>query len=235
IDHKAGIIYIFMEYCGGGDLSAVIEEAANNNLLIPEDMIWRYFMEILLALKYCRYPGHGGWEENKRRPILHRGLKPANGTLVLLFLWGEGPDKGDMVFLDESGSVKLGDFGLSKALSQASLTTTCVGTPYYMSPELIQEKAYDSKADIWALGCMIYYELCTHKPPFHEAKMRSELSELIQCADDGVFNRNGRILPLPRGYSQDLFDVIMSMLRLNPEKRPSVAQLLEHEGFNSVY
>lgn len=102
------------------------------------------------------------------------------------------------MFLDEENTVKLGDFGLSKALPQASFASTYVGvrhifcftimgglssaqTPYYMSPELMQEKAYDSKSDIWSLGCLIY-ELCALKPPFHEAKTHSELSIFIRSA-----------------------------------------------------
>jgi len=107
-----------------------------------------------------------------------------------------------LVFLDDNNSVKLGDFGLSKALPQASFASTYVGvraliflfnltqtvgyqTPYYMSPELMQEKAYDSKSDIWSLGCLIY-ELCALKPPFHEAKTHAELSIFIRCVRSSV-------------------------------------------------
>jgi serine/threonine protein kinase len=61
------------------------------------------------------------------------------------------------VFLDDSReNVKLGDFGLSKSMGAAAFANTYVGTPYYMSPELFSESAYDSKSDIWALGCVIY-------------------------------------------------------------------------------
>lgn len=143
----------------------------------------------------------------RRTQVLHRDLKPDN------------------VFLDEHNSIKLGDFGLSKALAQASFANTYVGTPYYMSPELMQERAYDSKSDIWSLGCLIY-ELCALKPPFHEAKTPSELSMCI---------RNGRIPPLPRGYSTSLSGVIKAMLNLNPAMRPSAAQLLQHERLELVF
>ncbi|KAF5320548.1 hypothetical protein D9611_010681 [Ephemerocybe angulata] len=179
VDRDAGILYILMEYCGGGDLSSVIKQASKTSRPISEDTIWNYFMQILLALHHCHHPhGHGrsssgsgasltegdgaGGGVGRRPQILHRDLKPDN------------------VFLDEQNNVKLGDFGLSKALAQASFANTYVGTPYYMSPELMQEKAYDSKSDIWSLGCLIY-ELCALKPPFHEAKTHSELSILIRC------------------------------------------------------
>ena len=111
-----------------------------------------------------------------------------------------------------------------------------------MSPELMQEKAYDSKSDIWSLGCLIY-ELCALKPPFHEAKTHSELSILV---------RNGRIPPLPRGYSQALSNIIKAMLSQNvspfhpsprqyfnsfpqPAMRPSAAQLLQHERIDLAF
>ncbi|KAI0058716.1 kinase-like protein [Artomyces pyxidatus] len=217
VDREAGMLYILMEYCGGGDLSTVINLAQKHGRPISEEMVWNYFMQILLALQYCHHPhGHArtgstgsdaGEGRERRAQILHRDLKPDN------------------VFLDENNDVKLGDFGLSKALTQASLANTYVGTPYYMSPELMQEKAYDSKSDIWSLGCLIY-ELCALRPPFHEAKTHSELS---------IHIRNGRIPPLPRGYSQALSAVIKSMLNLNPAMRPSAAQLMQHEKLEHAY
>lgn len=82
----------------------------------------------------------------------------------------------------------------------------------------MQEKAYDSKSDIWSLGCLIY-ELCALKPPFHEAKTHAELS---------IFIRNGRIPPLPRGYSQSLSSVIKAMLNLNVSAH-------HHHGWIIVY
>ncbi|KAF9071519.1 kinase-like domain-containing protein [Rhodocollybia butyracea] len=222
VDKDAGILYILMEYCGGGDLSMVIQQAQKHGRPIPEDTIWNYFMQILLALQHCHHPnGHGrnasggagsagGFESDgreRRNQILHRDIKPDN------------------VFLDENNAVKLGDFGLSKALPQTNFANTYVGTPYYMSPEVMQEKAYDSKSDIWSLGCLIY-ELCSHKPPFHEAKSHSELNILV---------RNGRVPPLPKGYSQSLAGVIKAMLNLNPAMRPSATQLLQHERLELVF
>ncbi|KAJ7876781.1 kinase-like domain-containing protein [Mycena leptocephala] len=218
VDRDAGVLYILMEYCGGGDLSTVIKQAVKQNRPISEDAVWGYFMQILLALNHCHNTGgHGrtasagsGSEidgKERRAQILHRDLKPDN------------------VFLDESNTVKLGDFGLSKALAQTNFANTYVGTPYYMSPELMQEKAYDSKSDMWSLGCLIY-ELCALKPPFHEAKTHNELSALI---------RNARIPPLPRGYSQALSSVIKAMLNLNPAMRPSAAQLLQHERLEFAF
>lgn len=92
VDRDAGILYILMEYCGGGDLSSVIKQAQRQNRPIPEDTVWNYFMQILLALNHCHHPnGHGragsssGTDDGReRRPqILHRDLKPDNGAYAL--------------------------------------------------------------------------------------------------------------------------------------------------------
>jgi NIMA (never in mitosis gene a)-related kinase len=101
VDRDAGILYILMEYCGGGDLSGIIKQASKHNRPISEDTIWSYFMQILLALHHCHHPnGHGrsssgsgssltsdgeGSAGNGRRPqILHRDLKPDNGEYASL-------------------------------------------------------------------------------------------------------------------------------------------------------
>jgi len=77
---------------------------------VAEDVIWKIFMQIILALKECHDRPDG--------KILHRDLKPGN------------------VFFDVGNNVKLGDFGLCRMLSaESQYAHTNVGTPYYMSPE----------------------------------------------------------------------------------------------------
>ena len=59
-----------------------------------------------------------------------------------------------------------GDFGIAKVLdSTRELANTCIGTPYYMSPELFKNSPYSYKSDIWALGCVLY-EMCNLRHAF---------------------------------------------------------------------
>jgi hypothetical protein len=82
------------------------------------------------------------------RRILHRDLKPAN------------------IFLSRDGVVKIGDFGLARAVRQVRLTQTkVVGTPLYMSPEQIRGSGVDFRSDLYSVGCTLF-ELLTGRPPF---------------------------------------------------------------------
>lgn len=83
-----------MEYCEGGDLKLFLRELKKNKECIPESSIWKIFMQIVLALHEIH--------RRKQGKVLHRDIKPAN------------------IFLDAKHNVKLGDFGLSKKLSQES-------------------------------------------------------------------------------------------------------------------
>lgn len=220
VDRENGYLYILMEYCGGGDLGRLLAKARKHNKPLAEDRVWRYFHQLLLALDHCHYPAtsqnipstSGGSSSSGEAPlrrtqqVLHRDLKPEN------------------VFVTHDDNLKLGDFGLSKMMGPSTLTNTYVGTPYYMSPEMLMEKSYDMKSDMWSLGCLIY-ELCALQPPFYDAKTQPELTALI---------RSGRIPPLPRGYSQLLFSTIKSMLNLHPGSRPTVQSLLQMERFRSI-
>ena len=73
--------------------------------------------------------------------MLHRDLKGAN------------------VFLTSNKTLKIGDFGISKVLDNTS-AKTFVGTPYYLSPEVCENRPYNLASDLWSLGCIIY-EMCT--------------------------------------------------------------------------
>ena len=182
-----------MEYCQGGDLSHIIKQAkAKNNDYIDEDLIWKIFSQICLALRYCH--------SKTPYPIIHRDIKPAN------------------IFISNSNTVKLGDFGLSKMLvSESKYTKTHVGTPYYMSPEQINEEKYNYKSDIWSLGCIIY-EAASLKPPFHAENFIS----LAVKIKKGKFER------IPEHYSDSLQHVIEQMLSVDPRNRPSVVDLIQN-------
>lgn len=92
--------------------------------------------------------------------ILHRDIKSAN------------------VFLYTDGTAKLGDLNVSKVAKQKMLTTQ-TGTPYYASPEVWNDKAYDLKSDIWSLGA-VAYELCALRPPFRAHNMGGLLKRVSE-------------------------------------------------------
>jgi Serine/threonine protein kinase len=112
--------------------------------------------------------------------------------------------------------IKLGDFGIARVLNHTKENArTMVGTPYYLSPEIIDNKPYSFKSDIWSLG-VILYELCALKPPFDAESLPKLAMKIVR----GIYN------PLPSQYSRELKNLVSMMLVLDPAKRPSVNEIL---------
>lgn len=112
----------------------------------------------------------------------------------------------------------MGDLNVSK-IAQDGMLYTQTGTPYYASPEVWQEKPYDNKSDIWSLGCIIY-EMCSLNPPFRAKSMKGLYNSVL----------SGAYPKLPSHYSEELCSIIKMLLAVNPQKRPSCEQLLQHES-----
>ncbi|XP_051822325.1 serine/threonine-protein kinase Nek1 isoform X1 [Antechinus flavipes] len=183
---ESGSLYIVMDYCEGGDLYKRIN--AQKGVLFPEDQIMDWFVQICLALKHVH-----------DRKILHRDIKSQN------------------IFLTKDGTVQLGDFGIARVLnSTLELARTCIGTPYYLSPEICENKPYNNKSDIWALGCVLY-EMCTLKHAFEAGNMKNLVLKII----------SGSFPPVSLHYSYDLRSLLSHLFKRNPKERPSVNSILE--------
>ena len=92
---------------------------------------------------------------------------------------------------------------------------TIVGTPYYLSPELCEEKPYNHKSDIWSLGCVLY-ELCTFKHPFEAKNQGSLIMKIVK----------GQYAGLPNNYSAELRELVRLLLMKDHRKRPSIGEIL---------
>ena len=95
-------------------------------------------------------------------------------------------------------------------VAQEGLCITQTGTPYYASPEVWKDQPYDSKSDIWSLGCVIY-EMCALVPPFRAEDMNGLFKKILK----------GQYPPIPAHYSMELRSVIKALVQVNPQNRPS--------------
>merc|ERR1719337_304247 len=179
---------IVMDYAEGGDLFKVIDRSRRKCQTLGQPKIVRWLTQALLALKYLH-----------DKHVLHRDLKSQN------------------IFLSASGRVKLGDFGISKVLEATDcFARTSIGTPYYLAPEICQQRPYSWSADIWALGCILY-ELCMLRVPFDAQNFKQLCDRIVR----------GPSPKLSKDYSNPLRDMCAAMLVSEARKRPSASELLQ--------
>uniref|UniRef100_A0A915DF96 non-specific serine/threonine protein kinase n=1 Tax=Ditylenchus dipsaci TaxID=166011 RepID=A0A915DF96_9BILA len=132
---SARSIYMVLEYMEGGNLDALIK--AREERSFSDQTVLSYCLQISGALAYVH-----------SKSIVHRDVKPSN------------------ILLDaEYKIVKLADFGISVELDDGKQASGRLGTSAYMSPEILEGREFDFKADIWALGCVLY-ELVERKRAF---------------------------------------------------------------------
>ena len=175
-----------------------IEEARSQNSHFSENQILDWFTQICLALKHVH-----------DRKIIHRDLKSSN------------------IFLTKENTIKLGDFGIATVLTNTlQKASTIVGSPYYLSPEIIDNKPYNMKTDIWSLG-VILYELCSLTQPFNANNLNYLALKIVR----------GEYTPLGNNVSKDLKFLVGLLLLTDPNKRPNINEILSkiYVIFNEIY
>jgi hypothetical protein len=134
--------------------------------------------------------------------VIHRDLKPGN------------------ILLTRSGQIKITDFGVSaQLLNIESMRSSCVGTPYYSAPEVIQVVPYSYQADIWSLGCAVY-EMLFGCRPYHDLNQVAAMYRMVKDGHPPV--------PVNNTFSADCLNFLHSCWIVDWKMRPTADELKEH-------
>ncbi|XP_059090467.1 serine/threonine-protein kinase unc-51-like isoform X1 [Tigriopus californicus] len=179
-------VYLVMEYCNGGDLADYLAVKGT----LSEDTIRLFLVQLAGAIKAL-----------VSKEIVHRDLKPQN---ILLHHDGrKNPAPQDI-------KLKIADFGFARFLQDGVMAATLCGSPMYMAPEVIMSLQYNSKADLWSLGTIVF-QCLTGKAPF-QAQTPQALKQF--------YEKNANLAPkIPPGTSKDLRDLLVGLLKRNAKDR----------------
>lgn len=179
-----------MELCAKGDLRGRIEKLKDIGAALTEASLMKILIQVLIALDVLHLAR-----------FLHRDLKPEN------------------IFVDEKDDVKIGDVGCAKELdSTEAVAQTQVGTPPYESPEVVKGEEYNSSADMWSVGVLLY-ELIMLERPFGGMKT-FQLNQAILA---------GKYKPIPKGRCPtEVIVIVEALLNMNAQLHPSARKLLQN-------
>jgi serine/threonine protein kinase len=218
--------------------STVQQETSLMRLLPKSNFILKYFgsyfsrktNSLWLIIEYCEYGSTIDLMLAMNRTFTEIEL----ATIIKMILQGliiihsknliHRDIKGANILLSEKGFAKIGDFGVSAKLEQNfRFRFSKKGSPYWMSPQVIDKEKYDNKTDIWSLG-ITCIELIQGEPP------NSELTpdEVMEKIGSKNFNFNDFFRKDKNNYSNELINFLDECLQINPNKRPTANELIDH-------
>ncbi len=185
-------LYIIMDHMNNGDLNDYIKAYMEIGKPIPQEEVLELFYQCAAGLYYCH-----------KNNIIHRDIKPAN------------------LFMTDNKEIKIGDFGISAQKKKRGETNTLtIGTPRFMAPEMFNRTGYDSKIDVYALGCT-FFVICYFALPREIVTITDASGTRGEIQDVNVskfMNWNF--------YSNEIKKLIFKMIDRNPVTRLSSEQVL---------
>ena len=186
-------IYIIMEYCAGGDLFSYIEK---RGFRLPETRAAEIIHKLSTAVFFLHEYG-----------VVHRDLKPEN-----ILMTDNSPN----------ADIRLVDFGLGKIIGPGEMCTDPFGTFSYVAPEVLKEKPYSFKVDLFAIGIIAYLLVAGFLPFDHETSEK-------EIARQTVYEPTPFPTSVWKNISKEARAFVDNLLQKNPEKRMGIQEVLQHK------
>jgi serine/threonine protein kinase len=189
-------LWVILEFCEGGDFKTFLKDTKNSpkQQRLSEKWARIYMKQIAEGLRYLR-----------SKNIIHRDLKPHN-----------------LLMTKDHKTIKIADFGFARILGSEALEATVCGSPLYMAPEVLRGEEYNSKADLWSVGVILYEMLCGVRP-FQNV---NDIYTLKQMVDQAPIQFPKRIV-----ITRECKRLLGQLLQKDHRKRIEWTDFFEYEWF----